>query len=180
MLLHRLGERAEDDALLRQLVLEGGGDGDAVEHRVHGHAGEHLLLVQRDAELLVGLEQLRIHLVQALGRVVLGLGRRIVGDGLVVDGRVVDVGPSGLLHAEPVSVGPKSPFEQEGGLFLLGRDERDDVLVQPRRDGVRFHVGIEAVLVLLPHQGFDGFVSGGHNCLFTIGFRIPAQSVGNS
>ena len=71
MLLHRFGERAEDDARLRQLRLEGGGHGDAVEHRVHRDAGQDRLLLQRNAELLVGLEQLRIDLVQALGPVAL-------------------------------------------------------------------------------------------------------------
>ena len=52
-----------------QLALEGGGDGDAVEHRIHRDAGQHRLLLQRNAELLVGLEQFRIDLVQALGAV---------------------------------------------------------------------------------------------------------------
>ena len=44
-----------------------------VEHRVDGHpallhAASDLLLAQRDAELLVGLEKLRIDVVEALGR----------------------------------------------------------------------------------------------------------------
>jgi hypothetical protein len=52
---HRLAEGAEDDPELLELALEGRGDRDAVEHRVHGHAGEHLLFPERDAQLLVGL-----------------------------------------------------------------------------------------------------------------------------
>ena len=60
------GDRAEDHARLVQLFLEGGGDRDGIEHRVHRHAGQQLLLGQRNAELLVGLEQLGIDFVQAL------------------------------------------------------------------------------------------------------------------
>ena len=45
-------------------------------------------------ELLVGLEQLGIDLVQALRPVLLLLGRRVVDDRLVVDRRVVDVRPA--------------------------------------------------------------------------------------
>ena len=66
MVLHRLGERAEDDAELRQLLLERRGHRDAVEHRVDRDAREQLLLVERDAELLEGPPDLRIDLVQAL------------------------------------------------------------------------------------------------------------------
>ena len=47
MLPHRLGERAEDDPELGQLVLEGRGHRHGVEHRVDRHPGHHLLLLQR-------------------------------------------------------------------------------------------------------------------------------------
>ena len=66
MVLHRFGERAEDDAQLAELFLERGGHGDAVEDRVHGHAGEPLLLVERNAELLEGAPHFGIDFVQAV------------------------------------------------------------------------------------------------------------------
>jgi hypothetical protein len=166
MFLHGLGKRTEDDAFFCQLVLEGGGDGNAVENRVHGHARERGALRQRDAEFLVSLEQLRIDLVQALRRIVFGLGCRVVGNRLIVDRRVVDVGPVGLLHAEPVAVGFEPPLEHELGLFFLVRDVPDDVLVESGRNGIRLHLGVKTVLVLPANEGFDGFVSGCHNCLF--------------
>ena len=97
MLLDGFGEGAEDDAHLAQLFLEGGGHRDAVEHRIHRHAGEQFALLQGDAQLFVGAEQFRIDLVEALGPVVVGLGGGVVADGLVIDGRVVDVGPGGLV-----------------------------------------------------------------------------------
>ena len=65
-LLHRLRERAEDDPVLLELLLEGGGDRDAVEDGVDRDAREPLLLVERDAELLVGASQLGVDLVEAL------------------------------------------------------------------------------------------------------------------
>ncbi len=95
VLPHRLGERAEDDAHLGQFLLEGRGHRDAVEDRVDRDAGEHFLLLERNAQLLVGAEQLRVHFVEALRAVVIGLRRGVVDDGLVVDRRVVDVGPVG-------------------------------------------------------------------------------------
>ena len=57
-----------------ELFLEGGGHRDAVEHRVHGHAGQQLLLKQRNAELLVGAQNLGIDFVQALRPIFLGFG----------------------------------------------------------------------------------------------------------
>ncbi len=93
VLEHRLRERAEDHAGLRELVLERRGDRDAVEHRVDRDAGEAGALVQRHAELLVGREQLRVHFVEAL-RAVLLLRRRVIGDRLVVDRRDAAGAPS--------------------------------------------------------------------------------------
>jgi hypothetical protein len=78
MVLHCLGERAEDDTRLLELLLERGGDGDAVEDRVHRHARELGPLVQGHPQLVVGLEQLRVHLVEALRGVLVRLRRRVV------------------------------------------------------------------------------------------------------
>src|SRR5713101_1225919 len=163
MVLHRLGERAEDDACLGQLLLEGGGHRDAVEDGVHRDAGEHLLLLQRNAELAEGLEQLGIDLLEALRPRPLRLGRRVVDDVLVVDGRVADVLPARLLHAEPVVERLEAPLEHELGLVLLRRDEADDVFVQPARDGVRLDVGDEPVLVLPGGQVLESLCGGAHD-----------------
>src|ERR1022692_1205422 len=119
VLLDGFGERAEDDAQLTELFFEGGGYRYAVEHRVRGDAGEQLTLLQRDAKLFIGAEQFRIDIVEALGPVDVGLGGGVVADGLVIDGRIVDVGPGGLLHGEPVPVGLQAPLQHELGLVLL-------------------------------------------------------------
>ena len=119
MFLDGFGEGAEDDAHLAQLCLEGGGHRDAVEHGIHRHAGEQFPLLQRDAQLFIGAEQFRIDVVQALGPVGVGFGRGVVDDGLVIDGRIVDVGPGGLFHGEPVPVGLQAPLQHELGLVFL-------------------------------------------------------------
>ena len=163
----RLGERAEDDPDLLQLLLEGGGDAHAVEDRVHGHAREAGALVQGHPELLVGLEELRVDIGQALGPVLLDLGGRVVGDGLEVDLRVADVGPLRLAHGEPVPERLEPPFRQERRLLLLRGDEADDVLVQARRDRLGLDVGDEPGLVVAAGQLGDG-IGAAHEC-----FRAP-------
>ncbi len=119
VLLNGFGERAEDDAHLAQLFLESGGHRDAVEHRIDRHSGEQLALLQWDAQLFIGAEQFRIDVVEALGPVDVGLGSGVVADGLVIDGRVVDVGPGGFQHGEPVPVGFQAPLQHELGLVFL-------------------------------------------------------------
>ena len=159
MLAHRLRDGAEDDAGLGQLRLEGGDDGDAVEHGIDRHpgavdAGQHLALLERDAELLVGAQQLRVDLVEALGP--LGrLGRGVVIEVLEVDPGILDVGPRRLRHAEPAVVGLEPPLQHPAGLALLLRDEADGALVEPLRRLDRLDVGLEAVLVLVDVDPLD-------------------------
>ena len=149
MVQDRLRERAEDDAHLAQLGLERGRHRHAVEHRIHRHSGQHLLLFERDAQFFVRAQQLRIDILQALGAVALGLGRGVVDNLLVVDGRVAHIGPGRFLHLEPLPVGAQAPLQHERRFLLFGRDRRDDVFVQPGSDGVSLDIGDETVLVLL-------------------------------
>ena len=114
--------------------------------------GEPRPLVQRHPELLVGLEQLRVHLVEALRAVLLLLRRRVVRDRLVVDRRVVDVRPGRLVHREPVPVGLEPPLGHPVRLALLRRDEAHDVLGQAGRQRLLLDVGDEAGLVLGPRE----------------------------
>ena len=64
MLLDGLRDQAEDHPGLGEVFLEGGGHGDGIEHCIDGDAGQCRALVQRDAELFVGLQELGIHLPQ--------------------------------------------------------------------------------------------------------------------
>ena len=150
VLLHRLGDRAEDDAELAELLLEGGRDRDAVEHVVHRDAGQHLLLAHRDAELLVGAQQLGIDLGQALRPVGFGFGRGVVADRLVVDRRVAR--PSAqrrLLHRRQRASALSRHSIIHAGSPFLAEMKRTIVLVQALGRDLGLDLGDEAVLVLV-------------------------------
>ena len=150
-----LGEGTEDDPLLGQFSLEGRCDGNAVHDGVHGHAGETLLFVERDAEFVEGLAQLGVNLVERVERLLL-LGRGVVADGLVIRLRVSQVRPLRLAERLPVAKGLQSPLGEPRRLVLLGGDEADGVLAQARRDGVGLDVRDEAVFVVGRDKLFDG------------------------
>ena len=154
MLLHGLGERAENHAGSGEPFLERRRDRDAVEYRIHGHAREPCALVQRHSELCVGLQQLRIDLFETLRTVRLGARRGVVRDRLVIDRGDLHVSPMRLGHLQPVAQRLEPPLRQEGGLVLFTRDQPHDALVQPGRDGVGLDIGHEAMLVAACDQTF--------------------------
>ena len=167
MLAHRFADGAEDHAGGFQRRFEGGGDRDAVEHRVHrdggglvGHGvraldpGQDRTLLQRDAELLVHGQEFRVHVVEALGGRALGGG--VVVDVLKVDLGVADLGPVRLRHLLPGSEGAQAPFEQPVGLVLLGGDHADGVGGQALGGDIHLDVGLEPPLVAGLGDGLDG------------------------
>ena len=180
VLAQRFRDRAENHARLGKLRLEGGDNRDRVEHGIHRHpaggiftalliqlaflallpdAREDFLLLQRNAELGIGLEQLGVHLVEAL-RSRRALGGCVVINVLEVDLRIAHLGPGRLLHLQPAAIGLETALQHPGGLVLLARDEADGVLVQALRRIVGLDVGREAVLVLVDVDvldEFDGF-----------------------
>ena len=152
MVADRFGDRAEDHPRLVKLVLEGGGDRNAVEHRVHRHAGQRHLLVQRNAQLLVGLQQLGIDFIQRLFQ------RRVLGRGIIIGGLIVDLGimhprPIRLLHGQPALERAQPPFQHPFRLALLGRNKVHRVFRQPPGRHVHLDIGDEAVFVLLADFG---------------------------
>src|SRR4029450_8687546 len=120
MIAQRLRDRAEDDAGLGELVLEGGDHRYRIEHRIDRDiagavdAGllveralvvlaatprQDLLLLERNAESLIGPKQLRIDVRLAL-RAARTLGRGVIIDVVEVDLRIVDPGPGRLFHLQ--------------------------------------------------------------------------------
>ena len=162
MLLNGFRHGAEDHAGFRELFLEGGDDRDAVEHGIDGNACEHFLFGQRNAELLIGFEKFRVHLVEAVELRLL-LRRRIIIGVLEVDRRIGNLRPGRLGHGQPAAEGRKPPFEQPFGLVLLRGNETNRILRQAQRGLFGFYVGREAVFILLDlTNGFDGFPHGSH------------------
>ena len=154
MIKHSFRERAENDAVLGERVLESRGHRYAVKHRVNRHTRQQLLLLKRNTELFKGLENFRVYFVETL-ELFLRLGRRVVGEGLIIDGRIGDIRPRGLRHLDPITIRLEPPLQHELGLLLLFRDRADDVFVQPLRDGIGIDVRHPPVLVWLAYLCLD-------------------------
>ena len=126
-----------------------------------------LALADRNAELLVGLENLGIDLVERLRPVVL-LGRRVVIEVLVVDRAEIHPRPGRLAHGEPAAIGLEPPGQHPLGLALLGRDEADGVLGQALGGLVGFDQRLEPILILVDVDAanpIDGLLYGRHSSL---------------
>ena len=161
-----------------EFLAEGGGDRDAVEHRVDRDLarafdpGEHLLLLDRDAELLVDAQNFGIDLVEAAERrLLLRLG--VIICVLIIDRRDGQLGPVDLLHLQPGAIGLEAPLEQPFGLVLLGRDEADGVFVEPLGREILLDVGDEAPFVILG-QRFAGLRVGDGDGV--VHCRAPAKA----
>mmetsp|Transcript_20081 Transcript_20081/g.52246 ORF Transcript_20081/g.52246 Transcript_20081/m.52246 type:complete len:278 (-) Transcript_20081:1701-2534(-) len=162
--------------MLRQVLPEGGGDGHRVKHGIHSHVGHALLLVQWDAQLLKGAQQLGVHLIKAL-LFLLDLWLRVVGDALVVKRGVGVVAPPWLLHCQPLTEGLQAELQHPVRLVLLGTDGTHHILIQAFGEGLALNEGLEAKLVgavnelldvallgqravlLLVHDGVHDFLS---------------------
>ena len=75
MFLNRFAKGTEDDPLFAELLFKGRADRDAIKHGVHCDASEALTFFERNAELLVGLDQLGINLVETFRAIGAFFGR---------------------------------------------------------------------------------------------------------
>ena len=157
MLLHGLRERAEDHAGIGQFFLERCGDRDAVEYGINGDAGQSGAFVQRNAELVVGFQQLRIDLVEALGPVFVRLGRRRNTRSRRNRSSGNAHEPSPARPSQPLPVGLQAPFEHELGLVLACRYGTHDIFVEAGRQALGFDIGDKAVFVAAIDQALRGF-----------------------
>ena len=157
VLLDRLAERHEDDAVFRERVLEGRLHRSRVHHRIDGHAREFLLLVQRDAEFVESVQQFGINLVEAL--YLLAFARRgVIDNVLIVNFGKVEVRPVGLFQRLPMAEGLQTELQQPFRfLFLLG-NQANNVLIQTFRRKIGFNVGHEAVFILFACNFADNIV----------------------
>ena len=127
--LDGFADRAEDDTLFAELLLEGGLDGDGIHDGIDSCiATQRQTFLERDTEFVEGLFQFRVD-----GAVTLRfLHRRIgiVADGLIVDRWHVNMSPCRLLLLLPVAKSPQAEVQHPLRLTLFGRDEPNDLLVQ--------------------------------------------------
>ena len=157
VIVHRLGKGAKDDPHFAEFLFERRRHRDTVKDRIHRDPGENLLLSEGDTQLLVGRQQLRVHFIEALGPLAGCPGRRIVDDPLVIDRRIVDIGPFWLrlrlCQLLPMTVCLQTPIEHPFGLVLLGRDQADDLFVESGRNSIFFNLCDKPVLVFPVCQG---------------------------
>ena len=165
-------ERAEDYADFGQLLTEGSADGYRIEYSIDCHPGQARPLVQRHAKLLVSLQQLGVHLSQALGSVFLRPGCRVVAQGLEVHRLDAKLAPVRMRHGLPALKGGQAPLQQEIRLALAARDGAHGVGVQPRWQRVALHVGDEPVPVGLLQR------LGQRRCLFNGGHGGAPVGIG--
>ena len=157
---NRFGNRTEDHASFFQLRTEGGGDGYAIENRIHRnpttrhpailaafHAREQFLLGNRDTQLFIDAQDFGIDLVQT-AQLGLRLGRSVIIGILIIDRINVELGPIGHLHRQPMAIGLQPPFEHPFGLILLGGDETNGVFAQPLGRELRVDVARPAMLII--------------------------------
>src|SRR5262249_37412188 len=83
--------------------------------------------------------------------------RGVVNNRLIIDRRIMNVGPGRLFEGEPVTIGLEPPLEEEVRLVLLGRDHPYYVFVEPRRRRIALDWGDKAVLVFSIGQLVDSF-----------------------
>ena len=141
-----LAEGAEYDAFFGERLAVCGLDAHGVHHGVDGHARQGFLLLQGYAEAVEGVEYLRVHFVEAFGALG-GAWRGVVADGLIVDGRDVEVCPLRHFEREPVAVGLEAEVEQPLGLVFEPGDGAHDVFAEPSLYAVCVDVADESVLV---------------------------------
>ena len=152
--LDRFADRQEDHPGAQQFLAEGGRDADAVEHRIDRDfarafdPGEHLLLLDRDAEFLIDAQDFGIDLVER-SKLWLRLGRGVIISVLIIDRRNVELGPVDLLHLQPRGISLEPPVEHPLRLVLLGGDEADGVFGQALGREVGLDVRAEAPLIIL-------------------------------
>src|SRR6476620_5360939 len=134
MLADRLRDRHEDYAGLLQLLLERGRDRDRIKHGIDRdaplafrtyNAFQHLDFAQGNAELLVGLQDFWIDLVERCQRLFLRGG--VVVEILVIDLRIVDTGPLRLGHGQPTAIGLQTPLQHPGRFVLFLGNEADGI-----------------------------------------------------
>src|SRR5690606_22870908 len=135
------------------------------------------------AQRFVRAQQFGIDLVQSLGAVLLGLGRRVIADVLEIGIRIVDLGPPGQGHLEPFAVGLQAPLEHELGFALDGGQAANHILVEPLGEGLGFDLRDEAGLVVAVEKGIELVVDSTHLdrlqfVMFGTVRRVPGSGAG--
>lgn len=158
--MHGFADGTEYDAALRKFFLKGGLHGHRVHHGIHRRTAQCQTFLQRDSEFIEGFHQLGVYLIQRFRPVLLHAFRRvgIVGNGLVIYLRHLQVRPRRLFLRLPITESLQTELKQPFRLFLFGRNETHHILVQATLYDFGLHVGTETVLIFLMRHLTDKLV----------------------
>ena len=133
ILLHRLGERAEQDTQFSEFLAESGTHRDGIHHGIDRNTTQRCTLLKRDAELVKSLLQLGVNL-----RLLLCLAARIgiIRYLLVIYLREADVAPRRLLQGFPIAESLQAQVKQPPGFFLARGNHAHNILVEPFLDNI--------------------------------------------
>ena len=149
MLANGFGNGAENNALFRQFGPIGGGDRNTVKNGVNrNHAGQCLLLFQRNAEFFISFQKFRIDFVQTLGRRLL-FGRRVIAKTLIIDFIISQLGPRRLFHRLPELISFQTPVQQPVRLAFFAGNQTDNVFIQSHRHRIGINVRHKAVFIFV-------------------------------
>ena len=150
MFFDSLGNRTENNPLFGQPRPVGRGDRNAVKNGVHRNdPGQNFLLFERDSELFIGIQKLRINLVQTLGSIGLLFGGGIVKQILIIYLVIGKLGPSRFAHCLPKLKSLQPPFQQPAGFAFFLRDQADNFGIEPLGNRFRLNVGYKTIFVLV-------------------------------
>ncbi len=166
VLMHGFGDRHEDHASLFELFLECCRHRYRVKHCIHSNtravalahfrrrlrcafnAQQHFGFPQRNAQFLVGFQNLRRHVIKRfIFR--LTLGSSVIIGVLIVDGGIVHHRPGRLLHGQPFAIGGKAPLQQPFRLALLVGNEPNRVLGQTLGRKFLLDLGLETGVIFV-------------------------------
>ena len=160
MVADRLRDGTKDHPRRFQFFLKSCADGYRIEDRIHSNlarrigqflgtldTGQQCLLFQRDTQLFIGGQQLWVDVVQRLRLDRHRFWACIIILALKVDLWIVDHRPVRFLLGQPALIGRKTPFQHPFRLFVLTRDQLDDIFVQTQRGVIHLDISGPAMLV---------------------------------
>ena len=122
-------ERAEYYAHFGKALAVCGAHGNGIHHSVDGHARQRFLLFDGYAQTVEGVEDFRVHFIEAPWTFLLDR-RRIVADCLEVDGGNIEVRPCGRCQGFPIAESFQAEIEQPLWLLFLFRNQPYDIFRQ--------------------------------------------------
>ena len=130
---------------------------DGVHHGINGHARQSLLLFDRYAQSVEGINQCGINFVKTFWRS-LGFRGRIIAYGLEIDRRNAQVRPVWRGERQPISECLEAEVKQPFGLMLLLGYKTDDFFTEASGDNICINILAEPVFIFSRSRAGEHFI----------------------